>query len=1057
MSKLLELTHEHLGWPTRKEIMRPKGIGPRVIADLAKRKIETAISRLNVNVNVGVLAANPRSNRTEDPLAVVCDFAGEITEDVLRETHRLAWSFSRSPMLVTIEPSLVRVWTCWKRPAKEDEDLEELCVEKMDACLIEEQSLSAQAAKALQWIELASGSFFRKPRYSKYFHRDQRADQLMLEDLKVVRQRLLDLQLPEDICHDLLARVIFIEFLFQRKDSQGYAALNEKVLASLQEKGVLSKIHKDLASILESHEETYQFFRELNDRFNGDLFPGKGETATDREKEWRAEMEKVKGKHLNMLAEFVRGEMEMETGQRCLWKRYAFDVIPLEFISSIYEEFVSGKKDEKKLTGGVIKPTGIHYTPGHVVDLILDEVLPWNSKKWDIRILDPACGSGIFLVKTYQRLVHRWKKGRRKTGVGDLRSLLINNVFGVDKDRDAVRVASFSLYLAMCDEIEPKLVWQKRVWFPRLREKSLIESDFFAENRRGFVTNVDKETYDLVIGNAPWGKRTDTEYARRWAKRDPQSIWPIPNHNIGPLFMVKAAALTRRTGRIAMLQPAGVMLFNTESTAIKFRNKFFETYKVEKIVNLSALRFVLFPRATSPACVVKMAPTQPEGGAINYVHPKRSYTEEERYRIIIEPCDENEVWPEEAVQDPLVWTTLAWGGRRDLGIMRRLGHETSLEELEREGIVKTRRGIGRGKRVVRQDEIVGMPLLNSQTFPKGTLMYLDAAQLRLNEDPFLYKGHSKDLSAFKLPQMILKLGWRKDEAGRFKAALVKSNEKLGPVVCSSIYISVHAPIEYESLLESACLSLNSIIAVYFSLLSSGRFAFYRPSPNKENLLRIPIPKCKRGVLKEIEKIEDVDMHVKQLFGLKDAEWVLVEDLFNYTLQDFKGGMNSPGRQPTRALDGEQEDREREFILKTYCEYFNRVLRAGFGEDKKVSATIFTERSEPFLPVRLVGIHLDTPGKAFIKLESIDSLELIGRLKELDKKFLQSSNRATDGGIFYQRVARIYHKTLIGGRDVPTIFIVKPDQVRYWTRSMAMRDADEIAEDIMLWRETTEVK
>ena len=1057
MSKLLKLTHERLGWPTRQEIMRPEGTGPGVIADLARRKLETAIRRCNVDVNVGVLVANPRSNRTEDPLAIVCDFASNIHEKVLRETHRLVWSFSRSPMLITVEPNSVRVWTCWKRPLEPDEDLRKLCVERLESGLFKEWSLSIQAAKALQWVELASGNFFRNPKYSKYFHRDQRADQLMLEDLKGLRQQLLDAELTEDICHDLLARIIFVEFLFQRKDSQGNAALNENVLRSLYEKGILSKVHKDLASILQSHGETYGFFRELNDRFNGDLFPGKGETAKEREREWKAEMEKVEEKHLKLLAEFVRGQMDMGTGQRCLWPKYAFDVIPLGFISSIYEEFVTKKKEKGEKEEQAEEAVGVHYTPGYVVDLILDEVLPWDSKKWDLKILDPACGSGIFLVKAYQRLVHRWKKANGKPGVESLRRLLLENLFGVDKERNAVRVASFSLYLTMCDEIEPRHVWQKNMQFPRLRDKRLIESDFFAEDKAGFRTDQEQNKYDLVVGNAPWGKGTETEDALRWANREPQDPWPIANHNIGPLFMVKAAALTKRTGRVVMLQPAGVMLFNTESTARKFRTKFFETYKVEKIVNLSALRFVLFPRATSPACVVKMAPIQPEGGAISYVHPKRSHTEEERYRIIIEPCDENKVWPEEAAQDPLVWTALAWGGRRDLGIMRRLCHETSLEELEREGIVRTRRGVGRGKRVERQDEIVGMPLLDSQTFPKGTLMYLDAAQLHVNKDPFLYKGHSKDLSAFKLPQLILKLGWRKDEAGRFKAALVKSNEELGPVVCSSIYISVHAPIEYESLLESACLSLNSIIAVYFSLLSSGRFAFYRPSPNKENLLRIPIPKCKRGVLKEIERIEDVDVRVRQLFGFKVSEWVLVEDLINYTLQDFKGGMNSPGRRPTHALDGEQEDRESEFVLKAYCEYFSRVLRAGFGEDKQVSATIFTERSEPFLPVRLVGIHLDTPGKAFIKLESIDSPELIKRLKKLDEKFLKSPSGRTNGDIFYQRIARIYDTVSIGGKKVPTIFIVKPDQVRYWTRSMAMRDADEIAGDIMLWREGSESK
>jgi len=1044
MPKLLEIAHKQLGWPRSQDIFRPKGAGPRVVAELARRKLGTGIKQLGVDAKVGVLAPNPASERTEDPLGIICEFNKNVSEEVIRGTHRLAWSFSRSPMLITIEPNLLRVWTCWKRPLEEKDDLQKLRVQQLGADL----SLSDQAARSLHWLELASGNFFRQPQYSKYFQRDQRADRLMLEDLRELRRRLLREHLPEEICHDLIARIIFIEFLFQRKDSQGNAALDEAVLADLSETKVLSKVHRDFRTILDSHAETYQFFRELNNRFNGDLFPGKGETAEDREKEWKAEMEKVEGKHLNLLAEFVRGEMEMATGQRCLWKRYAFDVIPLEFISSIYEEFVSEKKGEKKEGEQPERAVGIHYTPGHVVDLILDEVLPWDSRKWDVKILDPACGSGIFLVKAYQRLVHRWKKGRGKPGVGDLRRLLVNNLFGVDKDHDAVRVASFSLYLAMCDEIDPKLVWQKKVWFPRLREKSLIESDFFAENRKGFLTDGDNETYDLVVGNAPWGKGTETIDARRWANRDPEAPWPIPNQNIGPLFMAKAAALTKKTGRIVMLQPAGGMLFNRDSTAIKFRRKFFNTYKVEKIVNLSTLRFVLFPKASSPACIVKMAPTPPEDQPIIYVHPKRSYTQEERYKLIVEPCDINKVWLNEATQDTIVWTALAWGGRRDLLIMRRLCQETNFQKLERQGIVKTRRGIGRGKRVERQDDIVGMPLLDSQTFPEGTLMYLDAAQLHLNEDPFLYEGHSKDLGAFKLPQLILKLGWRKGETGRFRAAIVKSNTQLGAVICSLIYTSIHAPIEHKLLLESACLSLNSIVAVYFSLLSSGRFAFYRPSPNKENLLRIPIPKCKPGTLEEINRIDDVDVRVRQLFGFKDPEWVLVEDLFNYTLQDFKGGLNSPGRQPTRATPGDENEK----ILKDYCEYLRRVLQAGFGKDKKVSATIFTEDEADRLPVRLVGIHLEPLPDGPTRVEKMDSPKLIELLKKLDDKYLEDKNNRAGGGILYRRVARVYDTTKIAGKNVPTVFVVKPDQIRYWTRSMAMRDADEVAADIMLWRE-----
>ena len=1041
MSKLLELTHERLGWPKRQEIMSPEGAGPQAIADLAKRKIETAIRRLNVDVNVGVLAANPSSNRTEDPLAIVCDFASRIPEKILRETHRLAWSFSRSPMLITVEPHLIRVWTCWRRPPKPDETIEELQVEQLKGDVLEGCSLSIQAAQALQWIELSLGNFFRNPRYSKYFHRDQRADQLMLEDLRGVRRKLLDKKLPEDICHDLLARIIFVEFLFQRKDSQGNAALNENILRSLYERGVLSKVHKDLASILESHGETYQFFRELNNRFNGDLFPGKGATAEEREDEWKAEMCQVKtSPHLKLLSKFVSGKMEMATGQLCLWKRYAFDVIPLEFISSIYEEFAKEKG------------SGVHYTPGHIVDLMLDQVLSWNSTNWNVKILDPACGSGIFLVKAYQRLVHRWKQAHGKPKVSDLRDILSNNLLGVDTNHDAVRVASFSLYLAMCDEIEPKHVWQKKVWFPRLRDKRLLESDFFAEDKEGFRTIHDKGMYDLVIGNAPWGYASASEKGKRWAKI---WGWSISNRNFGPLFLCKSAALTKPRGVIIMLQPAGAVLFNRDFTAERFRQRLFREYKVDKVVNLSILRFGLFRNAISPACVVSMRPGPPDGAPLVYVCPKPSRTKEDDFRIIIEPTDENLIFAYEAIREPEIWSTLIWGGRRDFGLIKRMKEMVTLGEIV--GKKDIRKGIVRGgKEIEEKHELVGRKVIEETDFPKGTLLRLKAANLPVNENPLIKKGEGKNLRPFIPPQLILKKSW-KAKTRRFHGVVVDQSIDEPGVICSQSYVSVHVPESKREWLEGACLMFNSILSVYYLYLTSGRCAAYIPEALKKEILGLPVVGIDRGIVDAVKDFEDVDDQIRKTFCLSDAEWLLIEDFFKFTLPDFKGGLNSPGRQPTRTLDKEQEDRKNESILTSYCEYFSRVLRAGFGEDKQVSATIFTERSEPFLPVRLVGIHLETPGKAFIKMERIDSPELIKRLKKLDKKFLKSPSGRTNGGIFYQRVARIYDTMLIGGRKVPTVFIVKPDQVRYWTRSMAMRDADEIAGDIMLWREGTKAK
>ncbi|MFH1719403.1 MAG: N-6 DNA methylase [Planctomycetota bacterium] len=1026
--------------------MKPDGTGPAVIAELAQRKLETAIRRAGVSVDVGVLTANPRSNKTEDPLAIVCDFASKIDEKVLRETHRLAWSFSRSPMLVTVEPDLVRVWTCWRQP---QQDLQELCIERLEGDLFEGGSLSVQAANALQWVELASGNFFRNPRYSKYFHRDQRADQLMLEDLRGVRQRLRDMELPEDICHDLLARVIFIEFLFQRKDSQGNAALNEKVLASLCEKSVLSRVHKDLASILESHGETYQFFRELNNRFNGDLFPGKGATHEEREREWKAEMDQVKVRHLKLLAKFVRGEMDMGTGQLCLWKKYAFDVIPLEFISSVYEEFVSKKK------GG--KASGVHYTPVHIVDFMLDSVLPWDSTDWDMKILDPACGSGIFLVKAYQRLIHRWKKAHRpscKPGAQDLRSLLENNLLGVDIDPHAVRVASFSLYLAMCDELEPRHVW-RNVKFPRLRDKRLIESDFFAEDKLGFRTEEDGETYDLVVGNAPWGHDLATPLAEAWANHNKKDIWPVQYRSPGPLFLVKATFLSKEGGRVCMIQPAQALLTNRQAKAMTFRNKLFSRFKVEEVVNLAALRFGLFKESISPVCVVKLCKQTPDEEPLVYICPKPTRSREDEYIVVIEPQDINHIFWHEAATEPEVWSTLMWGGRRDLVLVRMLRQKQNLANLIASGQIRKRQGIVRGDQKKFQSEILEKRMLETKAVPPGSFLFIEAGKLPINKDGYVHSRDSTDFCSFEIPQLIIKQSWKAE--GRFSSFIVLPDKSEKGIICSKSYVSVHGKKTDDMQLKAACLSYNSILAVYYLFLTSGRCSGFIPEAYVEEIVSVPIPEVKPGIFDELRDLRDVDERIRQVFGFRDAEWALIEDMNEFTLPDFKGGPHSPGRQSTRPANRERAEEETESVLVTYSDYFIRVLRAGFGQDKQISASIFTEGSQASLPMRLVAIHLETPEKPFVRVENIDSLDLIERLNELDTKFLKYRRRPAEGGIFYQRVARVYDSMSIDGRRVPTVFIVKPDQVRYWTRSMAMRDADEVAGDIMLWQEESRSK
>ena len=158
----------------------------------------------------------------------------------------------------------------------------------------------------------------------------------------------------------------------------------------------------------------------------------------------------------------------------------------------------------------------------------------------------------------------------------------------------------------------------------------------------------------------------------------------------------------------------------------------------------------------------------------------------------------------------------------------------------------------------------------------------------------------------------------------------------------------------------------------------------------------------------------------------------------------------PARLPTtRARDGESG------TLHTYADFFLRVLRATFGEERAVRATIFEEKAGTSLvPVRMVAIHLDWPRRrTAIAQETLAAGALRQRMFEFQQEQLGVRSRhgapVPKGGIGFQRIARIFitHETPKGER-IPTVLFLKPDQQRYWTRSQALRDADELAASIM---------
>jgi hypothetical protein len=1032
-----------LSWPDDHELLTPTGSGPATFADLARRKVGRAVAPLapGKQCRVGILATDPANDETQAPMAIVVEFGGKASDPCLHELHRLAWNFSHSPALITVEPDLVRVWSCCEAPAPEA-SIEQRLVHSVSAAALQQTSggaLQSSAARALHWLNLISGHFLAS--HHGRFERDGRADQLLLQNLSAMRDQLREAGLrDDDISHDLLARVIFVQFLFDRRDADGAAALDAEKLAELHRLKVLSREYDSLPAILSDYEDTYRLFDWLNGRFNGDLFPGRGDTPQQRAKGWSAERARVKPEHLAMLGRFLRGDIILESGQSCLWPMYAFDVIPLEFISSIYETFVAEASTN-----------GVFYTPPYLVDFVLDQVLPWHGEEWDLKILDPACGSGIFLVKAFQRLVHRWKTSHpdRIVPADLLHRLLVENLLGVDKDKHAIRVACFSLYLAMCDEIEPRRYWTD-INFPPMRGKRLICSDFF-EDGAGFSTPGDDAAhpevrYDLLIGNAPWGRGLLTERAKQWSEHE-DHCWEVANKDIGCLFLAKGTMLLKPTGRLALIQSAASLLFNSANPARGFRKKLFATYRVEAVYNLAALRFQVFARkdhakkvSVSPSCVVVMRPDLPaDEELIAYVSPKAAPRQVEEAAIAIEPGDYRWIRASDAATEPLVWTALMWGTPRDLELLRKLRERPTLARQIAKGQAHSREGIIPGNREKRFPNLVGRRIFTENRFPPGSPVYLDAQLLPVVEYPL--EAHSKDstnFAAFATPQLLIKQGYQ-IKVGRLQARLVLPAGPDG-VLCSQSYVTVTSE---PATLAAACLSYNSKLAIYFLQLTSGRMAAYRPETTVAELLDVPLPD-EAGDLEAITDYAGFDRQMIKAFKLKDAEQVLIDDMIDIHVVDFRSTFERPGLRPTGQIsDDLLEELQSEPVLGPYARYFTRVLKAGFGADKGVRARIFSQPAHERLPFRMVSFELTETDSGKPELLKTHAPDLLVQMQHLASQ----SRRARLAGARSSLVARFYD----GSAAAPTIILLKPDATRYWTRSAALNDADEVCADLFALR------
>ncbi|HLD42914.1 MAG TPA: N-6 DNA methylase [Candidatus Nanoarchaeia archaeon] len=288
--------------------------------------------------------------------------------------------------------------------------------------------------------------------------------------------------------------------------------------------------------------------------------------------------------------------------------RYDFSAIDADVLGNIYEQYLGHilKKTDKraKLAEGKAhrKEQGIYYTPTYVVDYIVKNTVGElaKDKKFDlknVKILDPACGSGSFLMKAFDYLVTLDKKKNGEvdqtkldlTGAGASYGrkveILKNNIFGVDLDPKAVEIAQLNLLLKAAE---------KKHRLPTLQENikvgnSLIDDSAIAGNRafkweEQFKDIIADGGFDVVIGNPPYVEAR--QIGQKYVDFYRGNFKTAGNRiNTFSLFIEKSISLLSEHGLFGMIVHKNSIRSNDY---IKLRQFVLDNCKILKILPIGA-------------------------------------------------------------------------------------------------------------------------------------------------------------------------------------------------------------------------------------------------------------------------------------------------------------------------------------------------------------------------------------------------------------------------------------------------------------------------------------
>jgi type I restriction-modification system DNA methylase subunit len=847
----------------------------------------------------------------------------KLTDFEIAEVHRKVWNRGEVPLMYVFTKTAIDIFSCVRQPdfLSDSGNLKYNPAKSLKLAGEVQNELDRFSGKILD-----SGAFWDNDKNAKLVNKSKAAHQSLVTaisdfDKRMSKENFLD----EKISRRLLILCILIKYLEDR------GVFPDNYFQQFRYDAV------SFFDILQDSPATIKLFENLEEHFNGDVFVLK-------------EYEK-KSLTADILQEFATVIEGKTLGlQMHFWKLYSFEDIPVEIISYIYQNFVTGKDAV--------------YTPHFLVDLLLDETMPFEELSDDFKILDPACGSGVFLVGAYKRLVSSWRFRNewKKPTIIDLKKLLKNNIYGVDLDPIAAELTAFSLSLALCDALQPDVIWN-RLKFDKLKGDNICAIDFFTYEKNKY--------FDLIIGNPPFDSKLTTEPSCEINDKYAVERGRLPDTQLSYLFVEHGFQVLKDNGKLCMILPHGILYnYGTQD----FRKHIFSKWHLEEVLDFISIRGLF--KADVKICTLIMQNKHPDNSKpVAHITFRRNKNTHEQLSFEIDHYDVNYVPRQLASNDRLVWRSNLLGGMRVYAIAERISMLRTLGEFIKskgwafgEGFIVGKKGnktalFITGKRYLPTDAFTQMGIDRSKLkYVEETKFESPRSEIRFTPPMILIKEHST------LPIIF----WE-DEYVTFRHKII------------SISNAEHSQLKK---LFDVLRDKHDDYQFFLTLLGSQALTGKATALNKKDIDNLPFPK-----------------NLKEMV-LSKYEQIIMNDILGY-MEDFI----RLGHQSTLLKKTVSPEELKQFG-DIYCDMLSPVYQS-------------IRSHEPVYMQGMICFPFYFKDKPQIDFSDTEKLE--EHLETLVRRQHYPSLRVL-------RVIRLYEGNVI--------YLIKPDKLRYWIRSVAIQDADE---------------